>query len=308
MRLRRIGWRDRLKHSAVPAGTASLHLKRYRMRIIVILACIALLAAVSGWTQEKDEQSPRRSEPAMEDARDVVPDNYAALLEEVRALRADVLRLQQTVDSLAGGEWAQLRAENDRLRREMRELTGMTGQSLPPVPMPDRALLEGLYPPSKAPEDQQEPIETQQDKPDAAQQPDSIPEVKAVPETSAVPEPFSFEVVEEWGRTPEELATGNRQGTSLKGMIGVVPRGSSDDDLIALGRSLHEQYAAFDNINIEVFDDAEAARSYKGKYVAPPKHRVLSISKHKATGRDVILLIRDEKAVAVPLATDSRAP
>lgn len=273
-----------------------------------ILAWMAILAATNAWAQEKDAQAPRGAEPAMEDAQDAASDNHAALLEEVRALRADVLRLQQTVDALAGGEWAQLRAENERLRREVRELSGMAGQTLPPVPMPDRALLEGLYPSPKPADSPKESVETPPEKTAAGNESAPPPEVRAVPEKPSEPESFSFEVVEEWGRSPEELATGNRQGSSLKGMIGVVPRGSSDEDLIALGRSLHEQYAAFDNINIEVFDDAEAARSYKGKYVAPPKHRVLSISKHKATGRDVILLIRDEKAVAVPLAPETPAP
>lgn len=297
-----------LNHSEAPAMAAGLYRMKYRVRTLLIPAGMAILAATNGWTEEKPAQAPSRSEPAVEDARDVAPDNQAVLLDEVRALRADVLRLQQMVDSLAGGELARLRAENDRLRREVRELSGMTGQPLPPVPMPDRALLEGLYPSPKASENQEETDNKQPEKPDADNQSAPIPEARAVPEKSAEPKPFSFEVIEEWGRSPEELETENRKGASLKGMIGVVPPGSSDEDLIALGQSLHEQYAAYDNINIEVFDDVEAARSYKGKYVAPPKHRVLSISKHKATGRDIILLIRDEKAVAVPLTPDSATP
>jgi len=271
-----------------------------------------VLVAASGWAAQ-DAPRPAQAnsgstEPVREDALDVAPPNQAAVLDEVRALRADVLRLQQAVDSLTGGELAQLRAENERLRRELRELSGMTGQSLPPVPMPDRALLEGLYPAKKTEEAQTtvpEPAPADADtKPEAPAKEDAN-DVEAAPAgTPAAPAPFTFEIIEEWGRSPEELTSSNRQGASLKGIIGVVPPNSSDDDLTQLGRSLHEQYAAFDNVNIEVFDDIEAARSYKGKYVAPPKHRVLSISKHKTTGRDVILLIRDEKAVAVPLAPE----
>lgn len=278
------------------------------------------------------------AEPVREDAQDTAEPGTAAMAQEIKALRADVLRLQQTVDSMLNGELQQLRTENERLRKEIKEFSGTTGQPLPPVPMPDRALLEGLYekktkknPPTppkevntgtspeadnaaQTPEKEQEGAVPAAETTAPSDNPAQTPEQEAAdsqakpdepPATAKSPQPFSFQVVEEWGRTPEEIASAKLKASSLKGIIGLVPVDSADDDLINLGRSLHEQYAAYDNVNIEVFDDTEAAHAYRGKYVAPPKHRVLSISKHKATNRDVILLIRDEKAVMVPLTPES---
>ncbi len=275
------------------------------MRLISIFVCVIALAGAMGWAAGV--------EPVRQDAQDVVAPDTAALLRELRDLRADVLRLQQTVDSLVEGELAQLRIENERLRKEVGDLSGMTGQTLPPVPMPDRALLEGLYASKKAKDAKEKaepPSETVPDadnaNPVAEPQQSSEKNANDIQEkpakVPAKPQPFKFEIVDEWGRTPEEVASNNHKAASLKGIIGVVPTDSSDEDLSNLGRSLHEQYAAFDNVNIEVFDNIEAARAYKGKYIAPPKHRVLSISKHKASNRDVVLLIRDDTAVAVPLA------
>lgn len=110
---------------------------------------------------------------------------------------------------------------------------------------------------------------------------------------AAPPAEFSHSVVREWGRTPAQAAEIGGGATSLKGMVLVVPAGSDPYDIDQLGRDLRNQFAHFDNINIEVFDDADAAEAYAQTNVANPAHRVLSVSRHRASGRDVILRIRD---------------
>jgi hypothetical protein len=108
--------------------------------------------------------------------------------------------------------------------------------------------------------------------------------------TGAPPEPFSFEVIEEWGRTPEEAQAMGAGVTSLKGIVGVVPRSSTREDLENLGRELRNRYADYDNIHIEVFNDPVAAKGYAQHNVLNPQYRVLSITKFKGTERDTIEL------------------
>ena len=88
---------------------------------------------------------------------------------------------------------------------------------------------------------------------------------------------------------------------SLKGMIAAVPAGSSDEQLRQLAQDLRRQFQAFDNINIEVFETAESARAFAEGDVAAGQNRVLSISKHAGTGRDVAVLIRGERTEELPL-------
>jgi hypothetical protein len=84
-------------------------------------------------------------------------------------------------------------------------------------------------------------------------------------------------------------------------MIAAVPAGSSDEQLRQLAQDLRRQFQAFDNINIEVFETAESARAFAEGDVAAGQNRVLSISKHAGTGRDVAVLIRGERTEELPL-------
>lgn len=112
--------------------------------------------------------------------------------------------------------------------------------------------------------------------------------------------PFSYNIVREWGRSPAQAAALGSDVSSLKGMVIVVTPGATAEALDQLGRDLHTQYAAFDNVNIEVFDDPDAADAYAQSNVANPAHRVLSVSKHKASGRDVILRTLDGITLEIP--------
>ena len=213
--------------------------------------------------------------------------NPVDLQTEIARLREDVLKLQQTLDVNMNGIVSELRAENERLRKELRDIYGGKGQALPPVPMPDKALLEGL-------------TDVKKTTPLSPPQSSSASAAETEP-----PAEFKFEIVAEWGRTPEDAAAKTPTVSSLKGMIGLVPANSRDEDLIGLARSLRNQFEGYDNINIEVFDDAEAARTYKETHVAKPDRRVLSISKHAASDRDVIVLIHGDKTREIPLTDDS---
>ena len=105
---------------------------------------------------------------------------------------------------------------------------------------------------------------------------------------------LSYTVTREWGRDPEP-GDGSEQGAaSLHGMIGAVGPNASDEELLEFAADLRERYDDYDNINIEFFRGARAAQEFAENSVAPPGSRVLSVSKHANTGRDVILLIRGD--------------
>ena len=73
--------------------------------------------------------------------------------------------------------------------------------------------------------------------------------VAAAPVAEAPAGPITHTVVKEWGRSPAMVAKLGNGITSLKGMVITVPAGSSDEQLIALGRKLRAQYSDYDNIN-----------------------------------------------------------
>lgn len=239
----------------------------------VLCRTLALCLCVSGtavWAQERTPASEEELEdyanaPALErDALDLLVQVMADLVE----LRETVLDLQASLDLFMDTVAEDLRVENERLRRAVR-LRYERDTGLPPVPMPNRALIEdivnGQGPTAGAPD----------------------PEVME-------PREFSYTVVSEWGRTPEDAAALAGNTPSLKGMILAVPEWGGDEDLLTLGRELRAGFDDFDNINIEVFDDLEAARDFARRGVANPEHRVLNVSRFRDSGRDVILLIQDE--------------
>ncbi len=106
-------------------------------------------------------------------------------------------------------------------------------------------------------------------------------------------------VIEEWGRTAEEAKQLGDDVSSLKGMYCVVPGNSSDEFLVNLARSLRNKFSDFDNINIQVFDNEQAARDYAQKSVVSTEHHVLAISKHRTSGRDLMLLLRRGKPTEI---------
>ncbi len=199
------------------------------------------------------------------------------LRKEVTGLRSEVKQLSETLDLLVNRVMKDLETENDQLRNEVRRAYD-SGASGPQVPRPggqliDRVLSEQPLPP---PEDAGAAADAQ---PSAAQPP--LPINKPIT--------FSYHIIQEWGRTPEAVAEMGGGTGSLKGLVCVVPRGSQRPELEQMGRDLRAKFDDYDNINIEAFDDETAAKNYAEQNKMSPSHRVLSVSKHQASGRDAIL-------------------
>ena len=111
---------------------------------------------------------------------------------------------------------------------------------------------------------------------------------------------FGYTVVKEWGRSPEMAASFPTEVSTLKGMVLLVPPGITDEALTRLGEELREQYSDYDNINIEVFDEPMSAQTFADTGVAKnPERRVLTVSKYRASGRDLILLIQGNTVIVV---------
>lgn len=197
------------------------------------------------------------------------PATLDSLQGEVSALRTELRDLQETLNLLVNQMMRDLEAENAQLRGEIQRL--YQRGSAPAefdggfVPRPGAELFE---------------------------------EVLSEPPPPLAPAEFSYEVLKEWGRDPEVAASLGEGVSSLKGMVVVVPEGSLREDLEQLGADLREQYQAYDNLNIEVYDSREAAESYLETQVSSdPSSRVLSISKHRATGRDKVLVLENGQAI-----------
>ena len=236
-------------------------------------------------------KAPLEEQPSDKPGAPPVPEiDLKAELAEIRAqlieLRAEVSRLQTVIDVYSGSLLADLKDENERLRRQIRRLPGgyieALDSGLPVVPMPDGELIE------RAVRD----AENSRALDDAA-----LGEEQGAPVAAGE---LGYTVVAEWGRTPEEAAEFGPEVTSLKGMICVVPAGAGEKDLIDLGWHLRSECKGFDNINIEVFDDIEAAESYEETNIIPPEHHVMGVSKHRSSGRDILLLFSNGVAQEFP--------
>jgi hypothetical protein len=216
------------------------------------------------------------------------------LRQELVEVKDTMRQLQDTFDLYMGRILSQAQAENEALRQEVRRLYALAGgeNALPPaVPRPGGQLLDDVLNQMAAEAPLNIPPEVvDQTAPYPAEPPAAQPAPLPAGEVPPLAADFAFSVVSEWGRSPEQVETLPGNVASLKGLVGVVPKGSSEQDLIALGRDLRQQYETYDNINIEVFDNAEAAKNYADRSAVNADARVLSISKHKDSGRDVILM------------------
>lgn len=231
-----------------------------------LFAVLLLLAAGGG--AAADPPAVRKPELAPTAAADAPEGGKAGVEAELEDIKDQLKMLQGTLDVMVNQIMKDLREENELLRQEVRRLHALRGQGAEEetaVPRPgggliDEVLSEGA--PGGAP---------------------------------APPPDFSFAVVREWGREPEEGGP-----PSLKGMVGLVPEGSARGDIENLGRELRRRYDAYDNINIEVYDTPAAARQFADNKKGDAEHRVLSVSRHKASGRDTILYLEKGKATEVP--------
>lgn len=208
---------------------------------------------------------------------------------DLTALREQMQQLAATLDLLIGRIMVDLQDENAQLRNEVQRLharlaaAGIADNAY--VPRPGGDLIAQILA-------------------DAPESLDSVneAETEGAEATEGAPVPpveFTYTIIQEWGRSPAVATELGAGASSLKGMVCVVPPGSARDDLEQLGRDLRAEYDAYDNINIEVFDDEASARNYADRQVADPAHRVLSISKYKAGGRDVILIFQNGVPVNV---------
>lgn len=197
------------------------------------------------------------------------------LLTEVADLQQTLRQLQDVLDEKILAI-KQLENENEKLRQALRLHFGQGGRGLPPVPMPNRDLIESVL-------NESQPVAERQ----------------AMMPASAAAEPEAYTIVSDWSRSPEVAASLPGDVSSLIGMAIAVEPDMSEGSLIQLGKDLRENYDAYDNINIEVFNDLEAARSYANKGTTSAKHRVMTIAKFKHSERDTIVVYRNGRAVPV---------
>lgn len=268
---------------------------RYALRAIALLALLPLAAAA-------EEPVPVRSGILWLDwaadqvdfaLREAVPGDPLAATHSIESI--EIYRLQQEIHQL------RLLIENEFIDRiialeaELRAVRGAlaSGQPVPPptgpiIPRPDFAPT-GL------------PAATPLPAPTAPEM--TLPDPTA-PESLPPPAEFAFIAVDEWGRDPELVAELGGDAQTLIGVAGFVPPGSRREDVVGLIQELRAQYDAYDNINIEIFDTAAAARDYAERQSVDPGHHIASISRHKTSGRDVLLYLGGGKPEPVPLTAE----
>lgn len=210
--------------------------------------------------------------------------NLEDVMEELAALRAQVLEMQQTLDTWFQTSLGDLKEENEALRRELREIYSGTDKAIPGVPSPNNKLIEDVLKESDIVDTGTAEFHGKQVSPEFS---------------SAVAEKGYFPVAE-WGLAPEDAAKSNPPRASLKGIIGAVFPGTPKEELEALGRRLRNEADAYDNINIQIFDDQGAAEAFKAGQSTAPESRVLTVSKFKNSGRDVILVREGDAIVEAP--------
>lgn len=261
---------------------------------LFFLTLLFVLSLYSFPENEKNEQQP--SKINIHEAQDTNPSEHVPSIEvkvkdnktqqtstlivnpnerifrELQEMRLSLQQIQQTLDYLVNHVIADLEAENQQLKATLQNY----GISPPPQDLnrnttskyiPGSPGNENISPSMPLPE-----INTKQEKP------------------ATIPQEFYFKVLEEWGRNPDVVKQMNASAPTIKGIIGVVPYGSPKEKLQELARELRLKYDDYDNINIEVFDDETSAKEYIEKNIKNQEHNVLSISKHKDSGRDIITI------------------
>ncbi|HOK08962.1 MAG TPA: hypothetical protein PLT82_06330 [Candidatus Hydrogenedens sp.] len=215
------------------------------------------------------------------------------LFRELQDMKIALQQIQQTLDYLVNHVIADLEAENQRLRDALQN-SGVN--VIFPEDLNNRKDSTKFIPGSTINNTLQTlnpPIDNLDNQNREQQSQDTTPQQ------------FSFRVIEEWGRNPEVVKQLNTNAPSVKGVVGVVPPGSSKEQLQELARELRNKYDEYDNINIEVFDDEQSAREFAEKNVRNQDHNVLSISKHKESGRDIITIYGESQSqnASIPISS-----
>ncbi|MBI2423577.1 MAG: hypothetical protein HYV27_12170 [Candidatus Hydrogenedentes bacterium] len=248
--------------------------------------CVAQEAAPGQhWYWWLQEQLQFVAQAAEEDAATPAPPASPRLADEVRQLRTEVNDLKATVELYLGSMLASMQEENARLRAEVQRLQALEGLG------PEAALLI----PS--------PYNRQPYLPETL--PTGVPtpdELMPGPEPEAAAPAGGYEVIKEYGRTPEDVAKSDKPVSALKGMTVLVEPGMPREKLEALGRELYAQYQSFDNINIEIYDDRVAANeAAETGNSSDPKHRVLIVSKYAADNRRLMIYLGGSTPETTPL-------
>ena len=258
-----------------------------RLSSIVVLAGLLAVGVATDrpLREEGSSQASSVSPPESETSPALAP-SVEQLQEEIAALRGQVEALQHAFDVYLGGIVRDLQAENERLRGELRRMyTRGSSDGAESAPMP-RPYAESAAPASPSPVLDAIIARDESILQDAIE--------------AGAPAAMTFAPLSEWGRTPEEAAELGDGTLSLKGAVGVVPAGGTRETLVALGRELRAGLGGYDNVNIEVFDDVASARAFIDTNASPGRHRVLTVSKHLRSGRDVILLYSEDDIEEIP--------
>lgn len=211
----------------------------------------------------------------------------ARLHNEMREVRSELRHLRATLDYYMEGVVTKTQEENVQLRAELQRIYALQQNApeaiFPGVPRPNYDLVAEVL--------SQTVENLMKDAPLPVVPPDS-------PEGGTG---FQYEIISQWGREPEQDEVQSGEVSSLKGMVCLVPPRSRREDIVQLGRELRAEFDRYDNINVEIFDEPAAARSFAETNVSTgPEHRVFSISKHRASGRDTMVYFEDGVAKEVP--------
>jgi len=238
---------------------------------------------------------------AGEDAAKAPTDPLDKVLLEIQVVRDELRMLQSTLDLMINHIMADMQEENRVLREEVQRLYLIQKEFGIPdtthIPRPGIGIIRGLLQAVPGMEEKDTPVTPEQS--GASFLPDDGGQVPEEADSGAPAEPASLTILHEWGRSPEMVEELDHAVSTLKGLVGVVPPESRRADVEELGRQLRARYDDYENINIEIFDDQKSAENYVDTQVGDPDHRVLSISRHSASGRDLILYLDKGEAKEV---------
>lgn len=200
---------------------------------------------------------------------------YEELKRELDELRAEVKRLQDTVDLTVSYVVGDLQEENRRLREEIARAYTVQPSGSDQAPIDPGAQ-------------------------DAQLSPQAVEALAAMAGEQVNYGEKEYLAVKEWGRSPEEVKDLPDGVPSLRGLICAIAPGLSDADISDLGRRIRAECDVYDNVMIEVFDNEAAAHAYADQNIRSTSHNVLSIQKDGATNQDSILLHRHGVSIQVP--------
>ena len=240
------------------------------------------------WAAEQVNFTLREAEPVQDGADtapEAAPEEKMPVLSPTHSIETmEMIRLQQEIRLLRELIEEGMLNRVTTLEAEVRDLKAtLRGEQPagPVVPKPDE--------PARARLPQPEPSAATEAKPEMSLEDLAAAQLPAVPAAE-----FTFTVVDDWGRSPEAVAELGGTASTLIGVAGLVPAGSTRDDVVALAQELRTKYRAYDNIVIEVFDDASAAQDFADSQKVNAERRVLSIAKSKADGRDLMIYFGGE--------------